>query len=388
MRCFSAARFAVVISSLAITACAPKVNLAPGFAERAPRTVAFLGVQSKGINRPETVDYLASALRSELASRGYLVLDPRVVEAICKQPGCSDSERKELERRGAQAFAGLMVDAQSENNFGFGYYNTVAGTLRITDASLRELGSVSHQQSERGGLIFSSGQVFQGLQDSVENIEARNRNYLSDEFIRKLVGQLPRPASDVAQSDAVPTISQVSIKTVRSPVTEICVTSAPGLAASLLVDRRRTPLREVAAGRYCGNYVFAGGLSIPSRVQLEVKTQFGNAARQDVALPSVASCDFQSRVRVVPVQGARRIEVQCGQPDPGACSNPLGECGVSRLLVYRAVRPAGPFLSIGQTTKAVWVDDKAPKGSDAYYQVVAVNSNGTRSLPITPAADK
>lgn len=409
----------VLLLTSAVTACAPKVKLSPQFASSQPSTIALLGIKTSPETRKERLQYIQRALRSELKSRGYLLLDENIVSRVCSSVDCR--ERSAFKTTfPVDAVVQLTLKNDSQNAFLLGHFNLLSGSLLFSDLSERELARVEHTESERGGLLFNSGQVLQGLKEEFENYGDDSFNRLADRFTKNLVAQLPRNSAvarsfqsgaDVVatkrSSDigfAEPEFESIQVRPLKAAVYEICTQSpTPAVLAALIVGRKSSPLRETTAGRYCGIYRLDNQKLLARGVTVELRTPFGATARKEVSLVGASVCDLQGRVSLTTNEGPNRLAVSClavtrslsGRSsvtltDPhradsqqiDGCAAGQQLCTASKLLVYRANSAVGPFEKVAEIASSSWADHAAP--AQSYYQVIAVGENGALSLPAAP----
>lgn len=273
---------ALLVASM-LAACGPKVKISPDAASSVTTTAAILPpTYVDGVQR-ERIDYLQQLLRAELKNDDFFLLDDRIVRAVCRTEGCPE-RTKLAERYGATTFFELNIRSTSAINFLAGYYNALDGSLRATDAGSNELFRIDYTERERGGVVFESGQVLQGIISQVNNGSQASEDSLGGRFIRKLVGEVPHPGKqpDVASSRFAASIDQWKITTIRPSVREVCVTGSPNAVAVLQVGDRKSTLREVSPGQYCGIFRFDDAFVSTQKVVAELRSPFGSGARRDV----------------------------------------------------------------------------------------------------------
>ena len=148
------------LSLLAAGCTQSKVSLKPEY-DRSISQVALLPtLAGPGIQR-ENAAYLQAAVENELRNHGYIVLEEAVVNRVCSADAACPRREILTERYGADGFFQLTIESVSRNNFLAGFVNVISGTLSLKSAAGIELASISQDQSERGGLLFNSGQIFQ-----------------------------------------------------------------------------------------------------------------------------------------------------------------------------------------------------------------------------------
>lgn len=371
-----------------------KVKLQGG--QDVPQTIALLPSPYPSGVQKERVDYIRKAVARELSNQGYLVLDDQLVQSICLDAECVN--RGELStKRGVRAFAVVTIGSSSKSDFVAGYYNAIKGKLSIESPTGSELAQVEHTESERGGLVFNSGQVFQGIISQVNNYDESRSNFLADRFARTLVSALPRLSSVSASEEAEAlSITSVDVKSTKGGQSQVCAQSQPGLMASLVTKLVRTGLRETRPGMYCGIFRLDPKRYSLSRLAVEVRSAYGALARKEITAPDNQLCNLQGRVRFVSDNGKNKVLVKCASFEPviaakiaatsvavqDECGGIEGSaCGHHRLLIYRATSATGPFQKVAEVKASSWVDPFSPQGKQALYSVVSVDGSGGYSVP-------
>lgn len=365
-----------------------KVKLQGG--QAVPQTLAVLPSPYPSGVQKERVDYIRQGVSRELINQGYLVLDDQLVQSICRGVECAS--RGELAtKHGVMAFALVDVGSSSKNDFVAGYYNAIKGMLSITDPAGGTLAQVEHTESERGGLVFNSGQVFQGIISQVNNYDDSRSNFLADRFARNLVSALPRitPTTSSEETESL-VITSVDVTSTKGGQSQVCAQSQPGLMASLVTKLVRTGLRETRPGMYCGIFRLDPKRYSLSRLAVEVRSPYGALARKEITAPDKQLCDLQGRVRFVSDNGKNKVLIKCASFEPVITEN-IGEecgehkgahCGHHRLLIYRSTSDTGPFQKVAEVKASSWIDTQAPKGKQAFYSVVSVDTSGGYSVPV------
>lgn len=386
-----AQHLAGIFAILVLSACGPKVKLAPEVKERRLTTVALLPVSyPEGIRR-ERVDYIRAALSNELQSNGLIVLDDKVVSSTCSTPACPE-KTKLAESYKVDGLVRIDVESESRNNFIAGYWNSITGKLTIDDTKGQQLVEVDHTERERGGLVFESGQVLQGVISQVKNAGDDSFNNLANKFVRRLVSELPAGIAAPAAASGTPeeslAIKSVDLKPLKGGVYEVCAQGSPRAIASLVVARRKSNLRENPAGRYCGIYRLG---EIDGKMAVEVRSAYGDTIKRDLTLPGSMPCSLNDKVRLVKAGGHPSLEIHCtrigkGSEALGRCADAIQQCEGSRFVVYRAPTDQGPFEKIADFASPRWRD---PAGAvESRYEVVSVTSAGVRSMPVAPSEPK
>jgi hypothetical protein len=360
-----------------------KVTLSPSFEKSPPRTIALLPANLKGEVARERVEMLENLTARELKNRGYILLDDQLVAKVCPASPCAAD--KLFKNYAIDAVAALDIESASQNNFLAGYYNTIAGTLKLTAKDGSSLGEISHSERESGGLLLQSGQVFQGVIDQIGHSGDDGFTLLAERFARSISSKLPEAKSgaDVNLTASSLVINDVSATPVKLPIYKVCASSVPGLQANIIAGRARSTLREVGPGRYCGAFRADSLTNYSNQVAVEVRSPFGDIAKRQVAALSFSPCENAASGSVVKVGGGNKVLVTCAtQASPAnaaQCTND-SECMIQRIAVYRSASEIGPFEKLGETNGKEWIDKKP--SSPSVYSVLSFSKFGTSSLPI------
>jgi hypothetical protein len=310
-----------------------------------------------------------SALQNELVNRGLVTIDPDIIDSTCLDESCTARE-KLLATYPIDAFAVLKLRSASRTNFIAGYYNSIVGQLVLADAGGRELLEVQHTESERGGILFNSGQILQGVISQIRNGDDEAFLILANKFAQSIVTSIPR-SSDPALTNAPPPpiVSDTSIAPRSSAVYEVCASGTPqAFGAIVLKNGAKTNLREIAPGRYCGKYLAADPQQFIG-AEVELRDAFGTAARSPLgAFPPQASEVCAGGV--VATVSASRITLVSPCPTT-----------TTRVLIYHAHSIAGPFIKIAEQRGSSWSGRTPKVNQHQTLALVAVDPNGLLSEP-------
>ncbi len=359
-----------------VSACGPRARINPEFSSATSRIVAVLPSEYPAGAQRERVDYIRSLFRSELESAGYILLDDGVVSRSCSNTTCcsneSCAERSLLASKfGVASFASVHIESIARNNFLAGYLNAIDGNIQFSNPQGRETLNVKHTESERGGLLFNSGQILQGVTSQIENAgEGPGFQRLASKFVQALVSKVPRVDRKLTgTADSQVSIQSVDVKPLTNPIYEICLLGTPGAQAAVVLNRQGSNLRELGSGRYCGVYHIADLGNSGGTFEVELRSVFGDSARQEVRTLHMAACDLRNKVQVIETKNRSQIVVQ---PDVAAQR--------AKLLIYRSQDDGSSFLKVAETTSPSWVDSSSA-GKILQYQVVCVDKQGVVSLP-------
>jgi len=366
-----------------------RANISPEYKAEAVRSLAILPVEYPAEVQREKVDALRNALESELRNSGFEVIADRIVRMTCTSPACP--ERSILATKYlVDGFVKVEVRSVERANFLAGFVNTIGGKITITDKNNVQLVSVDQSENERGGLLFNSGQVVQGIISSVENTEEASFNRLSVKFAQGLVSKIPRPNVPQVNKDATSvSIVDVSVKQIRPQIFEVCAEATPNSLVSVVINRQRSNLREVSEAHFCGAFLLDSSINSSTLLKVEARSPFGGAVRKEVPVGSdIEVCSLDGNVVLTSTKGKSQVELNCidfnnGKgPILGNCAEKVKSCPDNKLLVFRSTSPTGPYEKVAEVKSTSWIDAKSQPGSTTQYELVSVNKAGLWSLPV------
>lgn len=262
-------------------ACGPSVKIASKAREAKLSVLALLPVQAPETVIPERLSYVSNLLSAELKNTGFIMVDNAVVRKVCKKKGCP--ERKAIPS--IDGIVELKIASTSEHSFGLGFSNSLEGSLKIISRNGEKLVEVKHTERRRGGVIFDSGQVIQGIQDQLENSGDMGFKILADKFTASVVQSLPKSLVSEVSSNALnpPRIDKALVTRLAEDDYKICIEGTPSNLAYLKFRRERSNLREGQGGKYCGAFTLEKEAnSMPLFVEL--RSQFGVAVSKMIDL--------------------------------------------------------------------------------------------------------
>jgi hypothetical protein len=190
----------------------------------------------------ERVDPVRSLVTAELRNKSFLVLDDLALQSLCSSAECP--ERSILaSRNGVDGFVLLSVESFSRNNFLAGYYNALSGTLRISNQANVPFFEVKSTSSDKGGLIFETGQVFQGIKEQVNSTADQAFTKVASNFARAVVAKLPVDTATSAAPPPAPSISGINLTRLKTGGFELCADGTPNSWGRALVSGTRTAHR-------------------------------------------------------------------------------------------------------------------------------------------------
>ncbi len=381
-------RILLALLSLTVTACAPKVTSSLPVGGSLPLSLAVLPPDYSGDIPRERVDLVHDAIVQELRNRNFLVAEKSIMSNLCSAPSCP--ERSEIGRNYLiDGFVTVKLDSFSRNNFIAGYYNQLQGSVSVADTKDAQLISVSHTENESGGVLLQSGQVFQGIVSQIRHSGDEVFDDLAERFAHQVVEKLPAPTSSepVGRSEATSLALTSATAEWTSPSTyTVCAHGSPHSFAYLLLGTTRTPLREVSPGHYCR--AFSSLVSGPSSgaEAIELRTAFGNSAREAISIPSEPPCALKDRVTPVKTGRAEILCTTVGGDNSTrgkGCSSSIPHCGVDKILIYQASQAAGPYQKVSEQRTA---SIKLPQASTV--AILAVGKGEVSSQPIVVEGTK
>jgi hypothetical protein len=370
-----------VLLSTHVAGCGPKIKTALSPNAQVPHHLALLPADYSVDIPRERVDLVRISLLQEMRNRNFIVAEDTLVSKVCSTPQCPERKRLASEYM-VDGFVTLTLESFSKNSFLAGYYNQLSGVVSISDVNNKELFALEHTQSERGGLIFNSGQVLQGIISQVKNTGDDAYRDLSQKFALTVAGQLPLPQ----QSTSVQSPESLDLSltaAVAQPLTptsySVCAQGTPHSIAALLVGTHRTTLREVTPGRYCAAFSSLVAAPESSPAYVELRTVYGNSLRQPVRLPARPPCKLDGRVKVN--AGALRVECAAigrdrSQQESG-CVQEEPRCVADKIVLFKATSPnMHSFQKVGESRTA----QLSLPGGEASYELIAVDESGTSSV--------
>ncbi len=373
---------------LSAQGCGPKVQSRLPKDTSLPAHIAVLPADYSIDIPKERIDLVRQEIIAELRNRNFVVADERVVSSICSSPRCPERDKLGTQHL-VEAFATLMLDSFSKRNFLAGYYNTLSGSVSLVDRSGSELVTVEHTQSEKGGLLFNSGQIIQGVISQVNSSGDAAYEELASEFAKAVADELPAPT--LAPNTGAPEGLSVAISSATaewdgSSRYTVCLSGTPHSFASVLFGSQRTTLREISPGRYCGAFSGLVATSSKSPALVELRSAFGNSDRESIDLPAQGLCEIQERT----VYASDTLALQCAMVGRDlsrlhiGCSEKISPCKAVKIVLFSASEQQGPYTkwleSTNASTKVI-----NPPGN---IQIVAIGAGGVSSLPAPLISDK
>jgi len=369
----------VCISTL--QGCGPTVHSKLAKDASLPIHIALLPSDYRVDIPKERIDLVRQELIAELRNRNFVVADDKVVQAICSSPSCPERQTLSAQHL-VEAYATLSLDSFAKRNFLAGYYNTLSGSVSFADRSGNELVKIEHTESEKGGLLFNSGQLIQGILSQVKNSGDAAYEELASEFAASISDELPSPsplANGTAPEGLSVSISSVTAEWDGPSRYTVCLSGTPHSFASILVGQQRTTLREISPGRYCSAFSGLVASSSQSPAFGELRSAFGNSDRESISLPAQGLCEVRDRT----LYGNDTLALQCAMVGRDlsrlhiGCSEKITPCKASKIVLFTASQESGPFTKWQESTSAS-TRVVNPPGN---IQLIAIGAGGVASLP-------
>lgn len=344
---------------LLVIGCGPSFTTKISKDTALPKSVALLPADYSVDIPRERVDTVHSALINALRNEGFVVVEDKVVNRLCSSPTCPEKSALANEYL-VDGFVVLKLSSISQNNFLAGYYDSLSGEVLFQGKDGAELLKAEHTERVKGGLIFESGQVLQGIIAQVKRTGDSGFESLAAKFAARLVEDLPEVASRGGLSRQEGTEVALSAAKAEwdSPGSyKVCADGTPHSFASLLLGTQRASLHEVSPGRYC-SVISALAAPTSGTTQVELRTAFGNSVRKELFIPVEPPCTLQNRIDVTQTDGAALLSVLCARIGADrsnenlGCSAEVPQCAASKVVVFSSSTESGPFTKVAELRTA------------------------------------
>lgn len=337
-------------------------------------TVAVLPASIPSDVAREKIEAIRSQVIEQLKNSGFTVLTDSIVKNGCTDTGCGDQVTF-AKKYGVEGFVTLRVKSVSRTNLLAAFYNSINGEVDLVDPSGKQISHIEHIESEKGGLLFNSGQVFQGLRSTAENTEQASFTRLAEKFAKAVSLELPRAVSNAetltAQTDIK--INSVNTSSLGESRYRICAQGTPGAQAAIIIDRSKGVLREERSGEYCGVFPIGGALPENTKVAIELRSPFGVSVQKRLDQGIVFGCMPEGLLTV----SDGLLVLRCKDSE-ASCAKKIEICRDNRLYVFKAATESGPYTREG-TLSGV-----GSKADQQYtYAVLPVGKDGGSSVPVT-----
>ncbi len=347
----------LILAAALISACGPKVTVSKNEIISL-RKVALLPVKSETQITRERLEILQKSLLRSLTAKGYQVVD---LTSFCNTKDCENWQTvTEFSR--PDALVQLSVSSSNSANILAGHYYSISGRLDLYDLNKEKLSSIEHTESDRGGLLFNTGQVLEGLKSTANSLEGDFFPGLADKFTKITVGKLPAPKGELANSEIV--LENGKIIPLGSGRFSICA-DAPlknnGIqsteALAVKIGKFSYPLRKVSDKTFCGSYLVDRESASLSSLQLTASNLYGQNKTISISNPLLFKCKDEDLV----VRDGDYLRLG---------SKP--ECKGVVFSVYSANMASGPFL-VKQKSASSGSNITLGKPAPNYVSVIAIS---------------
>jgi len=334
--------------------------------------------------RPERAKLIRSAVVAELRNRGFLLLEDRIVNQICRDSICADRQRLFADYQ-ADAAAELSLQSVSTNNFLLGYYDSIDGQLAFKGSDGRPLELVRHAERKQGGIFANTGQAITALKSQSDRFNDDSFEPLARNFARALIGKVSEPAAvDLSAKSAALNLGDVSVSQIPPAISKICVSGTPGGMVSVNFGGNSAYLNELKAGQYC-TALSSLGLQTSEPWQVELRAATGLSVKKNFSYrPAVASCDLDGLVKIMRQGEVVNLALTCASPE---CAVRFVECQQATKIIYRAPTSAGPFMKVGEFKGSQWADRQSNQGG-VYGLLLKRSFNPAAKLLLLPVDGK
>lgn len=369
-----------------------KIKVSSEFKETKPKLVALLPIKSTLDLRDARVVILEQLIRSNLKLRGYTLVEEPVVKKICPTYDCQQVA-KLFSGYGISAYVQAEIESFSRNNFGLGFYNTISGNIKFSDRNGKELLKVVRSEKEKGGLLFQSGQILQGLKEQLNNSGDEAFNLLAEKFSRELAWGVPAYDNQAAATDSLAQskLELASLDEIKPQLYKICARSDNGSLVNLVFKRERVSLKSNASGLFC-RILWLNDIALSNNnIFLEARTAYGDVVRKDLTFVNEAVCELDDQTTLVKTldknELSLNIQCQTRKEKPGvlfSCQDSNKTCSIKRLVIYHSDSEIGPYTKFIEVSKLDKINLPKNPGIKKYLQIVGIGKGENYSLPFTP----
>jgi len=283
-----------------LTSCGPTLVKNKEDVSESIKKIAILPINMQAEIPREDAKFLETLIISRLKEKGYIILDPSLISAFCRTSTECEANLGEINKVfSPDAYVKTNIDSNFALNFFAGHYNTLEGQLLFVSPTKDLIYTISHTESERGGLIFNSGQVSQGLIESYNEFGTSPFRRLSQKFTESIFSVIPR-ATIIAGTTPIqsPKFEYLISKNNFPDQTRICVASNQRGKAELVFENLELNLREITAvndkkrplpnldNLYCSNLPLKEVLANNDKktVELRFTSFFGGTNYKDISM--------------------------------------------------------------------------------------------------------
>jgi|GEM_PF-4909926 len=336
--------------------------------------VALLLDSSPVSARQERVSAVTEAVRQALQTKGFAVLDDRLVAGICAKKRCDN--QKLISKFDLDAVGHLKITMLSSNNFVLGYLASISGELSFEDRSDTVIEKIEHRETENSGLLSNTGQVITAFASQANAYSGDTFAGVATQFGRKLVAQMASP-QDRSAALSPATIKEVKVIE-KDSLLKICVEGSPASIVTLETTKgARFSLTETSAGNYCGGFRFfpAGAVTV------RLNTAFG-AGEQRMITPIMMCRGLDPAPEIIAgknlgsTSSGSQVKNAAGGLQINAHSSQTLACPGTQYALYISKSPTGPFTKLAALSGIGWRPNVAENaklraaGEDAAYVLI------------------
>lgn len=387
-----------IILSVFLCACGSGIHIFSEQTTPTPGIYALLPIKHGPTLREQDAAYITRVLQNSLESQGVTLLDPVLIQETCLEQNCPERTTWStiLELQGIIA---VDITSNWDSNIIAAHYSTLSGTLKLSDRNDKKLLEVQHRESERGGLLFDSGQVISGLSSQAEYSDSESFRMLAKKFARNLaLAVKPYLGSRTSVHRELP--SPAITSSVTTPgVINLCVSiPAPDMRAYLLVGSMRTPLGAQHSTDIettsCRSFS-ADVLWHTPQPAIEIRDLTGNSRRIFLGTNKhpageLLPCRLNTHALWKVISSSVKIIFSCSvqNGNPVQNDNPKtsgcamkSTCPAVHWKIYGAKDKFGPYLLVGETDELQFrISHEAAKNLHFFYYTYQDN-NGAVSRP-------
>ena len=363
-------------------------NLAPPISG----TIALLPIQTDSDLQREKLVTLHQTITQELRANGYSILGSPDVLRICAD--VSDCSPLLAIKFGVKDILSIKLDASHSVGFLGSYYNSLSGNISLSDPAGNSISAFSVSESEKGGVLFNTGQVLEALKFSGSDT-ADAFSQLSAKFATAVAAGLPKAASpDSKEARQSIQISDTHVTPIKESQYKVCAQGSKHAIAKLAVATNQYPLREGTPGNYCA--VIPSLALVPNEPQKNPEKQiveprliarivltspFGDSTQKDIDIAGFSSCAAdQLLIRKTQSPGAE-VLLSCMDKEAkhdANCNRLLAQCAKTIFIIFDSASATDPYEKIGTiSAKKTSLNAKKPT-----IVALSVSPDGATSIPV------
>lgn len=341
-------------------------------------TLVIFPVEIPISSRAERVKLIRSLLISELRNRGFLVVDERLIDAICSTAACPERAQI-IEKYAPDGLAEFKLETLSTNDFLLGRFDTIRGRLIVINSQGKEIANAAYSHQEKGGLLLNSGSLGAAFKSISQTFSDDTFEPLAREFVRGLVNELGNPAVSRVDVSALK-INQLTFSSAGRGLRQLCIDGTPGALASVKFSNRSTHLTEITPGKYCMAYSIQGAKD-SGKLIAELRSPVGLLVNKEFTTPD-DSCDLNDIVQTEKLGPDIGLSLVCKpKENEDECNKKKTYCGSLTKVVYSANSTDGPFVKQGEF-KGYGLKIKGAASRRLIFSIALKNEGQITSSPV------